>query len=142
MTRIARAILVKIPVEMCQFTGIPMTRFKVAFTLQNFCQCAFKMIEKEKKKPQWKIYNNWAYSRSIKGPLKPPADITQLWCWGASAGASIAPCFYDAERVVSPRQFDLISFPAWEWSLFFNTSLAEGNMYICICVYIYIYIYI
>ena len=27
------------PVEMCQFTSIPITRFKVSFMLQNFSQC-------------------------------------------------------------------------------------------------------
>ena len=35
--RIARAILVKIPAEMCQFTGIPMIRLKVSFILQKIC---------------------------------------------------------------------------------------------------------
>ena len=36
--RTARAILVKMPVEMCQFTRIPMTRLKVSFILENFSQ--------------------------------------------------------------------------------------------------------
>ena len=39
MTRIARVILVKILVEMCNFTRIPMTRLNVSFVLQNFFQC-------------------------------------------------------------------------------------------------------
>ena len=39
MTRIARFILVKILVEMCNFTRIPMTRLNVSFVLQNFFQC-------------------------------------------------------------------------------------------------------
>ena len=38
LTRIARAILTKIPVEMCQFTRLPMTRFEVLFRLQNSSQ--------------------------------------------------------------------------------------------------------
>ena len=36
LSRTPRAILVKIPIEMCQFTRIPMTRFKVSFMLQTF----------------------------------------------------------------------------------------------------------
>ena len=44
LTRIARAILFKIPFEMCQFNRIPKTRFKVSFTLQNFSQCNFETI--------------------------------------------------------------------------------------------------
>ena len=39
LTRIACAILVKIPVGMCQFTRIPMTRLSVSIMLVNFCQC-------------------------------------------------------------------------------------------------------
>ena len=38
LTRIARAILVKIPVWMCQFTKILITRLKESFKLVNFCQ--------------------------------------------------------------------------------------------------------
>ena len=37
-TRTAWVILVKIPVEMCQFTTILMTHFKVSSMLQNFSQ--------------------------------------------------------------------------------------------------------
>ena len=33
-----RVIVVKIPVQMCQFTGIAMTRFKVQFILVHFSQ--------------------------------------------------------------------------------------------------------
>ena len=32
-------MFVKIPVEMCPFTRIPMTRLKLSFILQNFSQC-------------------------------------------------------------------------------------------------------
>ena len=39
LTKIAHAILVKIPVEMCQFTKIPMTRLNMSLMLQNFSQC-------------------------------------------------------------------------------------------------------
>ena len=43
LTRITCATFVKIPVEMCQFTRIPMTRFKVSFVLQNFSRCLFAL---------------------------------------------------------------------------------------------------
>ena len=38
LTRIARGVLDKIPIDMCKFTGMPMTRFKVSFMLPNFSQ--------------------------------------------------------------------------------------------------------
>ena len=39
-TKIARAILVKIPIEMCRITSISMTHLNVSFVLQNISQCA------------------------------------------------------------------------------------------------------
>ena len=42
LTRIARAIFVKIPVEVCQFTKIPMTGLKVSFMLQKISDFTFK----------------------------------------------------------------------------------------------------
>ena len=37
--KIARAILVKMPVEMCQFTKMAITGLNMSFMLQNFSQC-------------------------------------------------------------------------------------------------------
>ena len=47
LTSTARAILVKVPVEMFQFTGIPMTHFTVSFRLQNFSQLLSREFEFE-----------------------------------------------------------------------------------------------
>ena len=47
LTKIARDILIKIPVEMCQFTRIPMTRWNVSFMLQNFSQCIHQDIQSQ-----------------------------------------------------------------------------------------------
>ena len=38
LMRIARYILVKIPVELCQFTKVPMTRLNLSLVLQNVSQ--------------------------------------------------------------------------------------------------------
>ena len=44
LTRKARVILVKITVEMCPFTRIPMTCLNVLFMLQNFSQCSLTVL--------------------------------------------------------------------------------------------------
>ena len=47
LARIAQAILVKIPIEMCQFTKVPMTRLNESFVLQNFSQCKFRWYRQQ-----------------------------------------------------------------------------------------------
>ena len=65
LTSIARATLVNIPVEMWQFTRIPMSCFKVSFMLQNFSR--------------WRIpgNQNWNFYTNS--------------CWGANASRHQEP---------------------------------------------------
>ena len=58
LTMTARAILVKISVDMWKYTSTPMTSFKVSFMLQNFSQCS-------RVTPNWVFFIGHTRSRHL-----------------------------------------------------------------------------
>ena len=64
LTTIARAVHIKIPVKMCQFTRIPMNPLNVSFMLQNFSHWEEKKIFKNPLVNVGKIpFKMWQYTR-------------------------------------------------------------------------------
>ena len=85
-------MLVKIHVEMCQFTRIPLTRFKVSFMLQNFPQCrqAASRARRFQSKPRRfkklqrlgdAIFRETGVSRHQGAQLSPPpSNFMAVYC--------------------------------------------------------------
>ena len=102
LTRIARAILVKIPVEICQFTRIPMARLKVSFSVgENFSQLNWP--RKPHMGPDCDFFRRWSDSQNEGPQLRAPSWTPSIqYSCDVFEGFQERPFAHDPERDTRP----------------------------------------